>query len=467
MDHDMEWGEGFPAPRAMADRLHAKGFRLCLWVNTWFLTDSPKARQAREFGYLLHKADGSEHTWDMGSRCMVVQVDLTHAPAREWFKDQLKGLLDDGADTFFCDWGVDSPVDLNYKTTDGLSYSNAHSLEFLSAAHEAIKEHTGAPGITWSLCGYGGVQRYPASYAGDSRCTFRDLANVLRGGLSGSMSGVGLWGAEIGGFGRSDTGGPDAELYVRYLQHGFLLPFAEFHGIGPREPWHYGEEVAALYRRYAQLRYRLLPYLYAQMHHACDTGIPVLRPMMLEFPDDFNTRHLDLQYMLGDALLVAPIVDRSTRRPVYLPPGTWFDFWTDRAITGGAWIDYDAPLDRLPLFVRGGHALLVGPGGQNAAEAFAAPPEIHLYGDAEATALASDGSTCQRVTITNTDGCLSLPGPDRTYVLHGVGPIKHLRAGEASCKVPAAAPVFADVGVKANAVTILVSGDAAALVEFE
>jgi alpha-D-xyloside xylohydrolase len=311
------------------------------------------------------------------------------------------------------------------------------------------------------------VQRYPASYAGDSRCTFRDLANVLRGGLSASLSGVGLWGAEIGGFGRSDTGGPDAELYVRYVQHGFLLPFAEFHGIGPREPWHYGPAVVAQYQRYARLRYRLLPYLYAQMHLACDTGVPVLRPMVLEFPEDPNTRHLDLQYMLGDALLVAPVVDRSTRRSVYLPPGDWFDFWTDRATAGPAWIDYEAPLDRLPLFVRGGHAIPMGAGGQHAAEAFADPPAIHLYGAAAASALVSDGSTCQRVAVSRTDGRLSLPGPGRTFVLHASPAIRGLRIDGAPRDVPPATPVLSDVGATANAVTISVSGDSVIRVEFD
>ncbi|HLL89260.1 MAG TPA: TIM-barrel domain-containing protein [Tepidisphaeraceae bacterium] len=424
IDHDMEWSDTFPAPAEMAAKLHAQGFRLCVWINLWFLTGSPKAQEARRLGFLLRRKDGTEFTFDMGSGCMVVPIDITLEAAREWYKGQLKVLLRQGVDTFFCDWGVGSDTELVYAGADGLSYNNEHGLLFVRTAHEAIREHTGRPGVVWALCGFAGIQRYPASYAGDSRCTFRDMASVLRGGLSASMSGISLWGAEIGGFGRLDSAPPEPELYIRYLQHGFLLPYAEFHGIGPREPWNFGDRAVAAYKKFASVRYRLLPYLYSQTALACSTGIPVLRPMVLEFQDDPNARHLDLQYMLGDAFLVAPVFGSETQRRVYLPAGTWFDFWTDEAHAGPGWIDCAAPLDRLPLFVRGNSIIPFGPDVQCTDDGGDVPPVFHVYGSAGGTGIWFDGNALHAVTAERREGRLqlSLDGvsrADHQVVVHG------------------------------------------------
>lgn len=383
VDYDMEWNDRFPAPERMAARLHELGFRLCLFVQSWMLADSPRGREAQRLGYVLAHADGSEYFATMGPTHRVVRIDLTREAPRAWYKEQLKSLLRQGVDTFFVDWGVDSPVELNYAGGDGPAYSNTHALHYLGAAAEALAEHNGGtPGVLWSLCGCAGAQRFPVTYSGDSRTTFRDMASVLRGGLQCALSGFPLWGAEIGGFGNLELGPPDPELYVRYLQHGFLLPYAEFHGIGAREPWHYGDRAMAVYREFAALRHRLLPYLRTQVQHAARTGRPVLRPMLLEFPHDPNVRHLDLQYLLGPSLLVAPVFERgATTVRVYLPAGEWFDYWTDTAHRGPAWVEVSAPLDRLGLFVRAGTVLPIGRATQRAEESLAATPEAHRYGE--------------------------------------------------------------------------------------
>lgn len=354
IDYDMEWSPSFPDPKAMADRLHALGFKLCVFVQAWFLADSAKAVEARERGFLVRRADGEEHRWDMGKDCPVVAVDLTLEPARLWYKEQLKTLLDQGVDTFFCDWGVNAPTDVVYANADPLDYNHLHALLYLQTAREAIVEHSGDPAaVTWSLCGCAGAQRFPVTYSGDSRTCFRDMASVLRGGLSCALSGFGLWGGEIGGFGHLDLGPPDPELYIRYVQHGFLCPLAEFHGIGDREPWHYGETALTVYREFAALREGLLPYLQACARETTDTGLPVLRPMVLEFPDDPNCRTLDLQYLLGPDLLVAPVFERGQKSVnVYLPAGEWRDLWSDETHHGPGWRIFDAPLDRIPVLRR-------------------------------------------------------------------------------------------------------------------
>jgi alpha-D-xyloside xylohydrolase len=362
VDFDMEWNEqGFPDPAGMMKTLRGQGFHTCLFVNAWVLSNSRLAHDARKHDFLVKQADGSEHTWDMGPQCPVVAFDLTNPACRKWYQEQLTVLLRQGASTFFCDWGVDTPIDRVYAGYPGLEYSNLHSLLYNKTIYEAVEQHAGGPAVVWGIAGWAGSQRYPGTYGGDSRCTFRDMANVLRGGLSAAMSGIGFWGCDIGGFGRVQTGGPSEALYIRYLQHGMLLPLAEFHGIGAREPWHYGDRAVQVYRRYAQTRYRLLPYLYSQMYLSCRDGIPLLRPMVLEFQDDRNCEHLDLQYMLGDSLLVAPVFGEETRRCVYLPAGYWYDYWTKEAVVGGRWIEVDAPLDTMPLFVRGGRILPLGP----------------------------------------------------------------------------------------------------------
>lgn len=360
-DYDMLWNpEGFPEPEAFLARLKTAGFRACVWVQSWFMRDSAIAREAREKGFLLHTNTGEEHSWLM-DRCPVVLLDLTIPECQVWFKHKLTLLLDQGVSTFFADWNISSPVHLAYRNADAKDYNNAHSLLYNRLVFEAVAEHCKGPALTWGIAGCAGIQRYPATYGGDSRATFREAASVLRGGMSSALSGISLWGLDIGGFQSQRADAPERELYARYIQLGCLLPMAQFHGIPTREPWAYGDEALAIYRKYARLRYELLPYLFAHCVEASLTGVPVLRPMVLEFQDDPTTANLDLQYMFGSAFLVAPMFEAAGERTIYLPAGEWFDYWTDEVHAGGRWITYTADLETLPLFVRGGSIIPKGP----------------------------------------------------------------------------------------------------------
>jgi len=363
LDLDFTWNEeNFPDPRGFIARLRDQGFKLGLFINTWAMTESAIAREARQLGYLIKMPDGTEHSWTMGERCKVVALDITIPACREWYKGKLKELLAQGVATFHIDWGIGSSTDARYAGAESLPYNNVHGLLYNQTVHEALAEHSGAPGVAPGIAGAPGIQRYGWTYAGDSRTTFRDMASVLRGGLSAAMSGISYWGCDIGGFGSFPVSRPDTRLYLRYVQHGFFLPFANLHGLGEREPWFYGDEALAVYRKFAELRYRLLPYIYTQAYLSQETGIPMLRPMVLEFPDDPNTRHLDMQYMFGPAFLVAPVFDDSDWRDVYLPRGAeWVDYWNGVRHAGGQWIRVDAPIDSMPLFVRAGSIVPVGP----------------------------------------------------------------------------------------------------------
>ena len=218
-------------------------------------------------------------------------------------------------------------------------------------------------GLIWGRSGYAGSQRTPVHWGGDPGCTFADMAASLRGALSWILSGAAFASFDIGGFFGIPTltDPPSPELYVRWAQMGLLFSHARAHGhTAPREPWAYGEPALSIFRRYAQLRYRLFPYLYSAALRAVD-GIPLVRPLVFDHPADPTTHHVDDEYFLGPDLLVAPMFKPKGSRDVYLPDGGWYDYWTDRRFDGPRWIRYDADLETLPLFVRAGAVLAMGP----------------------------------------------------------------------------------------------------------
>jgi alpha-D-xyloside xylohydrolase len=158
-----------------------------------------------------------------------------------------------------------------------------------------------------------------------------------------------------------DTYPKDAEVYIRWLQVGVFSSHIRAHGKQAREPWTYGEEAESISKKYLKLRYRLLPYIYSQAVISSRTGLPMVRPMLLEFQEDRNTQRLDLQYMFGESFLVAPVFTHEHIVDVYLPDGTWIDYWTKEMIEGGIWLKVDAPLETLPLWVREGSIIPYGP----------------------------------------------------------------------------------------------------------
>jgi alpha-glucosidase len=176
------------------------------------------------------------------------------------------------------------------------------------------------------------------------------------------MSGEPFAGADIGGFA---NGRPDGELLTRWYQVGFLSPFFRNHseiGIYDHEPWRFGAQYEDIIRKYLKLRYRLLPYLNTVMEEAHRTGVSIFRPLVLNYQDDPNTVNIDDEFMVGDDLLAAPVLKSDqTSRPVYLPKGVWWDYWTGELVKGGRMIRAEAPLEIIPLFIRGGAVIPLGP----------------------------------------------------------------------------------------------------------
>jgi alpha-D-xyloside xylohydrolase len=272
---------------------------------------------------------------------------------------------------------------------------NLYPLLYQKAVWEATGRSRGEA-VLWARAGWAGSQRHPVHWSGDGVARFEDLACVLRATLSIGLSGFPFYSHDIGGF----SGLPDAELYVRWAQLGLLSSHARAHGVPPREPWEFGARAEAIVRRYVELRYRLLPYLWTEAARCGETSLPMVRALLVEWPDDPVAHDVDDQYLLGDRLLVAPILEEgATSRRVYLPEGTWVDWWTGAEHAGRRWIDVPAPLDTLPLFLRGGTALPLGPVIQHVGERSTDPLTVVLAAPAGTGAYAVDTGGGARTTV--------------------------------------------------------------------
>lgn len=349
---EMIWDqEHYPDPAGMIRELHDLGFKVCLWINSYIGIESERFTEATEQGYFLKTPQGEVYVLPLWNwyHPPVGIVDFTNPAAVRWFKELLRPLLQIGVDVFKTDFGEGVPADaVAFNGMTGVELHNYYTLLYNDAVAEVTREETPHTGLVWGRSSYAGGQRHAAQWSGDPNCTYSALASTLRGGLSIAMCGHAFWSHDIGGF----HGRPTPEVFVRWAQFGLFSPMCRAHGTTTRLPWDYGDEALRIVRDYVRLRYRLLPYIYTYASLAAQTGLPILRPMVLEFPDDPQTYNLDLQYMFGAELLVAPIYNRSGHRPVYLPEGRWVDLCTHEVITGPQMRFVDAPLDVLPLYVR-------------------------------------------------------------------------------------------------------------------
>jgi alpha-D-xyloside xylohydrolase len=349
---EMLWDrEMFPDPEDLIAQVKAMGFKVCLWMNSYIEIESELFQVAKDRGYFLKNAQGEAYIVDLwgGFQPPLGILDVTNPEAVAWFKELLRPHLRMGVDVYKTDFGEGVPVDAHaYNGMTGEHLHNLYPLLFNDLVAEVTEEITGRSGLVWGRSTYAGGQRHAAQWGGDPNCTYQAMASTLRGGLSMAMCGHAFWSHDIGGFHSQ----PTPELYVRWAQFGLFSPMSRAHGMTTRLPWEYGEEALRIFRDYVRLRYHLLPYLYTYTVIAAETSLPIIRPMMLEFPDDPNTYTMDLQYMFGEELLVAPIYNSSGQRPVYLPEGQWIDFWTHEVLEGSRTYKITAPLDRLPLFVR-------------------------------------------------------------------------------------------------------------------
>ena len=349
------WHEdAFPDPEGMIWRIHERGIKVCLWINPYIAQKSPAFREACENGYLLKRKDGTVWQTDRWQAGMGI-VDFTNPEACRWYREKLRTLLQMGVDCFKTDFGERIPIREAswFDGSDPLRMHNYYTFLYNREVYGLLKEMRGENGAAvFARSATGGCQQFPVHWGGDCASSYRSMAESLRGGLSLMLSGLGFWSHDMGGF---EDAGCTPDLYKRWTQFGLLSTHSRYHSSKRyKVPWLYGDEAVEVAREFTRLKLSLMPYLWAQAVESCRQGLPLMRPMLLEFPDDPACRTLDTQYMLGENLLVAPILNDKGAARYYLPEGSWTHYLSGRHYPGGRWYTERYDYHSLPLFVRGG-----------------------------------------------------------------------------------------------------------------
>lgn len=422
---DFEWDpEVFPDPQGMLDRLREKGLKICLWINPYIAQASKLFDEAAEKGYLLKRPDGSVWQWDLWQAGQGI-VDFTNPEAAAWYAGHLKRLVAMGVDAFKTDFGERIPTDVVWHDgSDPEKMHNYYPFLYNKVVHDALIETRGES-VLFARSATVGGQQFPVHWGGDCYSDYPAMAETLRGGLSLGLSGFGFWSHDIGGFENT----AEADVYKRWCAFGLLSSHSRLHGSKSyRVPWLFDQEAEAVLRDFARLKCSLMPYLYGAAVEASETGVPVLRAMLLEFPDDPGAETLDRQFMLGSALLVAPVFDRDGEVAVYLPAGRWTQLLSGEVVEGPGWRRETHGVMSLPLYVRPGSLIALGSNDRRPDYDYADGITFALYELADgaiATATVPDyrnGTPALTLTVRR-DGNLIVATPDRDhpYALRLVG----------------------------------------------
>lgn len=325
----------YPEPKHWVQSLHDRDVAALLWITPSVLTSSSTYHEARRRGFIVHNDDGSELVldWLEGGR----KIDFSNPDARAWWSGLQRDLVDMGIDGFKTDGGERNPDPF---------FHNLQPYLYQKASLDAF-EGSGRPGVTFARSASASCAGLSCFWAGDQDATWQSLKLLLRAGLSAALSGFPYYGHDIGAY----IGEPEKELYIRWFQIGAFSPIMQWHGIGPREPWLLDGETLDIARYYSQLRAQMRPYLIETARQSHESGKPMWRPMLWAFPDDPKSYEIYDQFMLGDDLLVAPIIRPGLTRSVYLPEGEWFDLFKEEAVSGPTSFEYTAPLSQTPVFV--------------------------------------------------------------------------------------------------------------------
>jgi len=392
--------ERFPDPKALTEKLSRQGVKVVTIVDPGIKHPTDKNEryhafdQGLEKNFFQHRRNGDlfvPRVWPGES----VFVDYTLPEARQWWGDLHRVYTDNGIAGIWNDMNEPSDfVDQTGKNQlDVVSYDegektthaknrNTFALLMSRATYEGLERlRPDRRPYVITRAAYAGIQRYATMWTGDTNSTWEALALNIPMFTSLGLSGEPFVGSDVGGF----IGRGNGELLVRSYQVSFLAPFCRNHKVidgYDQEPWRFGKYYEDIIRKYLKLRYALLPFLYSALEEAHRSGVPPFRPLLLNYQDDASTYNLDDQFMIGDDLLVAPILKPDvTRRLVYLPSGTWYDYWTNKKYTGGTMISVDAPLDTVPMFVRGGAIIPTGPAVNYVGEKPVDPITFNIYPD--------------------------------------------------------------------------------------
>ncbi|WP_127593247.1 alpha-xylosidase [Paenibacillus lautus] len=375
---DFKWDEDvFPDPQGMLDRLKSKGLSICVWINPYIGQKSYLFHEGKKNGYLVKNKDGSVWQWDRWQSGMGL-VDFTNPAAVRWYKDKLIELVDMGVDSFKTDFGERIPTNVVYHDgSDPVKMHNYYTHLYNKTVFEALEESRGNnEAMLFARSATAGGQQFPVHWGGDCSATYVSMAETLRGGLSLGMSGFGFWSHDISGFEQTAT--PD--LYKRWSAFGLMSSHSRLHGNESyRVPWLFDEESVDVLRYFTKLKSTLMPYLYAASVDTTNSGLPIMRSMVLEFTDDPNCAPLDLQYMLGESILIAPIFNDQGTGRYYLPKGSWTHLLTGEKRAGGQWYTETYDYFSLPLFVRENSLIAIGQNDRRPDYDYADNVQLHLF----------------------------------------------------------------------------------------
>ncbi len=356
---DFLWDERvFPDPKGMLSRLKAKGLKICVWINPYVGQESAIFAEGVQNGYFLKRPNGDVWQWDMWQPGLAI-VDFTNPAARAWYTEKLNGLMDMGVDCFKTDFGERIPTDCVYfDGSDPEKMHNYYAYLYNKTVYDAICAKKGKKeAILFARSATAGGQKFPVHWGGDCWSDYESMEQSLRGGLSLTSSGFGFWSHDIGGFESKSS----ADVYKRWCAFGLLSTHSRLHGSGSyRVPWTYDEESVDVVRFFTRLKARLMPYLYRNAVETSQSGVPMMRAMVLEFEKDRNCQYLATQYMLGDSLLVAPIFNERGIAEYYLPEGRWTSLLTGEEKAGGRWYRETHGYCSIPLYVRENSIVALG-----------------------------------------------------------------------------------------------------------
>lgn len=356
---NFDWDENvFPEPEKMLYRLKSQGLKICVWINSYIAQRSRLFKEGMEKGYLLKKTDGSVWQTDEWQPGMGI-VDFTNPAACNWYKAELKRLLDMGVDTFKTDFGERIPEKdvVYFDGSDPVKMHNYYTYLYNKIVFELLEEVKGKNNaLVFARSATAGGQQFPVHWGGDCVASYESMAESLRGGLSLALCGFGFWSHDMGGFENCAT----ADLYKRWVAFGMLSSHSRLHGNSSyRVPWLFDEEAVDVLRYFTNLKCSLMPYIYSMAVKTHEEGIPVMTPMVMQFTEDPTVPFLDRQYMLGDSILVAPVFDEKGFAEYYLPKGRWTNLLSNKVVEGG-WQKEQYDYMGLPVMVRENSIIPIG-----------------------------------------------------------------------------------------------------------
>ncbi|WP_455716201.1 alpha-xylosidase [Anaerosporobacter sp.] len=348
---NFEWDtRQFPDPPAMLKRLHDKGLEVCVWINSYVGQRSKLFDIGKEKGYFIKNLDGSVFQTDFWQPGMAI-VDFTNPEACDWFKGLLKQLFEMGVNNIKTDFGERIPTKCKYfNGMDPVKMHNYYTYLYNKCVFEALEEYYGKDkACLFARSATVGGQKFPVHWGGDCYAEYSAMAETVRGGLSLCSSGFGFFSHDIGGF---EATAP-ADVYKRWCAFGLMSTHSRLHGSSSyRVPWSFDEESCDVLRFYTKLKGKLMPYLWAQAIKTHEVGVPMMRSMIIAFSDDTACKYLDTQYMLGDNLLIAPVMNEEGIAEFYVPEGTWYDIITNDVYEGGRYYSRKCNYFEMPILAR-------------------------------------------------------------------------------------------------------------------